>query len=75
MKCTRGKLPRFLKMVELVLGHSLIITKWNWGVFFPKIANWPLLWLSTRGYAYIDLAVGFTKLHYIAYTLSHAGRI
>ena len=34
-----GNLSRFLKMGGLFLGHSLIIIKWNWGVFSIKFAT------------------------------------
>ena len=39
IKCTRGKLSRFLEMVggALFLGHSLVIIKWNWEFFSQNL--------------------------------------
>ena len=49
-----GKLSRFLKMGEGVfLGHSVIIIKLTWEIFFRKFAIWPspFLQLGTIGRA------------------------
>ena len=48
----------FLKWRRLLLGHSLIIIKWTWGVFFPKIfqfVSWPPTIRSKRVIYYCRL--------------------
>ena len=36
----KGKLLKYLIVVMLFWGHTLITIKWDWGNFFPKIEKW-----------------------------------
>ena len=46
-----GNYQALLKWRGCFLGHSLIIIKWTWGVFFPKFAIWPPLQSGTKEYS------------------------
>ena len=61
IKCTRGKLSKFVKIERLFLGYSLIKFNWTWGIFSQNLQFDPPLKLHKKGYeAFLDK---FTSLY------------
>ena len=59
VKCNRGEISRFLKIVQGVfLGHSLVIIKWTW-VFFSQILQFDLTWLGIHFTEKAEISYGW----------------